>query len=152
MARSEASMTLRGNNVIDVELKYSNAGTAMLRLRLAVDKWKKDGDQWEKANTSFFNVHLWGEQAEHAAEIIEKGQRLEVKGPIEERSWTTDEGEKRYAYQVTAREILIPLEDIESLVRVKREKRDNGAVTASVAAAKSKPTPAQDPFDEELDF
>ena len=150
MARSESQMTLRGNNVIDVEMKYTQTGTAMLRLRLAVDKWKKSGEAWEKTNTSFFNVQLWGEQAEHAAEIIEKGQRLEVKGPIEERSWTTDEGEKRYAYQVTAREILIPLEDIESLVRVKREKRDNGA--APPDATKSKSTPAQDPFDEELDF
>jgi len=149
MARSESQMTLRGNNVIDVEMKYTQTGTAMLRLRLAVDKWKKSGESWEKTNTSFFNVQLWGDLAEHTAGIVEKGMRIEVKGQMEERSWETDTGEKRYAYQLNAREVLIPVEDIESLVRVKREKRDGGSPSAPAAAKKA---PASNPFDEELDF
>ncbi|SVB63563.1 uncharacterized protein METZ01_LOCUS216417, partial [marine metagenome] len=33
MARSIAEATIRGNNVVDVELKYTNNGSAMLRLR-----------------------------------------------------------------------------------------------------------------------
>lgn len=149
MARSESQMTLRGNNVIDVEMKYTQTGTAMLRLRLAVDKWKKSGNDWEKTNTSFFNVQLWGDLAEHTAGIVEKGMRIEVKGQMEERSWETDTGEKRYAYQLNAREVLIPVEDIESLVRVKREKRDGDRPNAPEAAKKA---PASNPFDEELDF
>jgi len=149
MARSESQMTLRGNNVIDVEMKYTQTGTAMLRLRLAVDRWKKSGDAWEKTNTSFFNVQLWGDLAEHTAGIVEKGMRIEVKGQMEERSWETDAGEKRYAYQLNAREVLIPIEDIDSLVRVKREKREGGSPTAPAAAKKA---PASNPFDEELDF
>jgi len=151
MARSESQMTLRGNNVIDVEMKYTQTGTAMLRLRLAVDKWKKSGEAWEKTNTSFFNVQLWGDLAEHTAGIVEKGMRIEVKGQMEERSWETDAGEKRYAYQINAREVLIPIEDIESLVRVKREKRDGDRpnVQAKQAASTSG---SSSPFDEELDF
>tara|TARA_B100000029_G_scaffold516042_1_gene626362 strand:- start:598 stop:1044 length:447 start_codon:yes stop_codon:yes gene_type:complete len=148
MARSESNMTLRGNNVIDVELKYSSNNTAMLRLRLAVDKWKRANEGWEKTNTSFFNVQLWGDLAEHTAGIVEKGMRVEVKGPMEERSWETDEGETRYAYQLTAREVLIPVEDIESLVRVKRNKDGEGSAPAAKPAAESN----QNPFDEELDF
>jgi single-strand DNA-binding protein len=150
MARSEAQVTLRGNNVIDVEMKYTQTGTAMLRLRLAVDKWKKSGEVWEKTNTSFFNVQLWGDLAEHSAGIVEKGMRIEVKGQMEERSWETDTGEKRYAYQLNAREVLIPIEDIESLVRVKREKRDGDGPSAPTK--QTTPTPATSPFDEELDF
>ena len=149
MARSESQMTLRGNNVIDVEMKYTQTGTAMLRLRLAVDRWKKSGAAWEKPNTSFFNVQLWGDLAEHTAGNVEKGMRIEVKGQMEERSWETDAGEKRYAYQLNAREVLIPIEDIDSLVRVKREKREGGSPTAPAAAKKA---PASNPFDEELDF
>jgi single-strand DNA-binding protein len=145
-------MTLRGNNVIDVEMKYTQTGTAMLRLRLAVDKWKKSGEAWEKTNTSFFNVQLWGDLAEHTAGIVEKGMRIEVKGQMEERSWETDAGEKRYAYQLNAREVLIPVEDIESLVRVKREKRDGDSSPAPTKQATSTSTPATSPFDEELDF
>lgn len=152
MARSEAQVTLRGNNVIDVEMKYTQTGTAMLRLRLAVDKWKKSGETWEKTNTSFFNVQLWGDLAEHSAGIVEKGMRIEVKGQMEERSWETDTGEKRYAYQLNAREVLIPIEDIESLVRVKREKRDGDSDGPSAPTKQTAPTPATSPFDEELDF
>ena len=152
MARSESQMTLRGNNVIDVEMKYTQTGTAMLRLRLAVDKWKKSGEAWEKTNTSFFNVQLWGDLAEHTAEIVEKGQRIEVKGQMEERSWETDAGEKRFAYQLNAREVLIPIEDIESLVRVKREKRDGDRPSLPTKESAAKAPPKGNPFDEELDF
>ena len=150
MARSESQMTLRGNNVIDVEMKYTQTGTAMLRLRLAVDKWKKSGEAWEKTNTSFFNVQLWGDLAEHTAGIVQKGMRVEVKGQMEERSWETDTGEKRYAYQLTAREVLIPIEDIESLVRVKRNK-EGGEQQRPVVKTKTADA-QQSPFDEELDF
>ena len=78
MARSLAEATIRGNNVVDVELKYTNNGSAMLRLRLAVERWRRKNEEWEKTNQSFFNVVLWGDLAESTAEIIEKGQRIEV--------------------------------------------------------------------------
>ena len=149
MARSGSEITIKGNNVIDVLLKYSNAGTAMLRLRVATERWRKQNESWEKTNTSFFNVQLWGDLAEHTAGIVEKGMRIEVKGQMEERSWETDTGEKRYAYQLNAREVLIPVEDIESLVRVKREKRDGDRPSPPTKQADTKTT---NPFDEELDF
>lgn len=151
MARSGTEVTVKGNNVIDVELKYSSNGNGMLKLRLATERWRKQGDAWEKTNVSFFNIQVWGDLAEAAAGIIQKGQRIIVTGYLEERNWedkTT--GEKRYATQVVANDISIPVEDIESLVRVKREKRDDAAAPAGTA-----PKPAatsQDPFDEELDF
>lgn len=150
MARSGTEVTVKGNNVIDVELKYSSNGNGMLKLRLATERWRKQGDAWEKTNVSFFNIQVWGDLAEAAAGIIQKGQRIIVTGYLEERNWedkTT--GEKRYATQVVANDISIPVEDIESLVRVKREKRDDATPSAG-AAPKSAPT--TDPFDEELDF
>ena len=151
MARSSAEITVKGNNVIDVELKYSSNGNGMLKLRLATERWRKQGDSWEKTNTSFFNVQVWGDLAESAAGIVQKGQRIIVSGYMEERNWEDkNTGEKRYATQIVANDISIPVEDIESLERVKREKRDD---TSSTAGAASKPAaPASDPFDEELDF
>ena len=149
MARSGTEVTVKGNNVIDVELKYSSNGNGMLKLRLATERWRKQGDSWEKTNTSFFNVQVWGDLAEAAAGIGQKGQRIIVTGYLEERSWEDkNTGEKRYATQVVANDISIPVEDIESLVRVKHEKRDD----AQPAAVAAKPATSQDPFDEELDF
>ena len=150
MARSVAEATIRGNNVVDVELKYTNNGSAMLRLRLAVERWRRRNEEWEKTNQSFFNVVLWGDLAESTAEIIEKGQRIEVKGHLEERQWETDAGEKRYSTQLVGREVSIPHEDIETMTRKKRGKAPEGE--ASAPAAKSSQAPASNPFDEELDF
>ncbi len=149
MARSSAEITVKGNNVIDVELKYTKNGSGMLKLRLAVERWRRKDNEWEKTNTSFVNIQLWGELAEKTAEIVEKGMRCQVTGYLEERSWETDSGEKRYAMQVVANDVLIPVEDIETMERVQRKKREDGdrpTIPMKPAA------PAGDPFDEELDF
>ena len=149
MARSSAEITVKGNNVIDVELGFTKNGNGMLKLRLAVERWRKQGESWEKTNTSFVNIQLWGELAEKTAEIVEKGMRCQVTGYLEERSWETDTGEKRYAMQVVANDVLIPVEDIETMTRVQRKKREDGD---RPAVAMKPTTPATDPFDEELDF
>lgn len=151
MARSSANITVKGNNVIDVELKYANSGTAMLRLRLAVERWKRNGEQWEKTQTSFVNCQLWGDLAEATAGIVEKGMRCQIEGRLEERSWedkTT--GETRYAMQVVADDVFIPVEDIENMTRVQRGDKSQGGQKAP--ATSNTPAPAGDPFDEELDF
>ncbi len=151
MARSSANITVKGNNVIDVECKYANSGTAMLRLRLAVERWKRNGEQWEKTQTSFVNCQLWGDLAEQTAGIVQKGMRCQVEGRLEERSWedkTT--GETRYAMQVVADDVFIPVEDIESMVRVQRGDKSQGGQKAPATSNAS--APAGDPFDEELDF
>jgi single-strand DNA-binding protein len=151
MARSSADITVKGNNVIDVELKYASTGTAMLKLRLAVERWRRKDNQWEKTNTSFVNIQIWGDLAEQAAGIVQKGMRCEVKGYLEERSWDdTNTGEKRYATQVVAQDVLIPVEDIESLVRVQRKK--DGDDNRPTVPMKTPAASAGDPFDEELDF
>ena len=148
MARSGSEVTIKGNNVIDVELKYSNNGNGMLKLRLATERWRKKGEEWEKTNTSFFNVQVWGDLAEHTAGIVKKGQRIIVTGYLEERNWEDkNTGEKRYATQIVANDISIPVDDIESMERVKR-----GEAAKQASAAPSTPKASQDPFDEELDF
>ena len=154
MARSSADITVKGNNVIDVELKYASSGTAMLKLRLAVERWRRKDNQWEKTNTSFVNIQLWGDLAEMTAGIVQKGMRCEVKGYLEERSWDdANTGEKRYATQVVAQDVLIPVEDIESMVRVQRKKQDgDDSGRPSIPTKKAPEAPAADPFDEELDF
>ena len=152
MARSSADITVKGNNVIDVELKFASSGTAMLKLRLAVERWRRQNDQWEKTNTSFVNIQLWGDLAEQTAGIVQKGMRCEVKGYLEERSWETDTGEKRYSTQVVAQDVLILVEDIESMVRVQRNKDGNNSERPAVQMKTPAATPEGDPFDEELDF
>ena len=51
---------------------------------------------------SWYTVIAWDRLAEHLADVAGKGDRLIVTGRLEEREWTTDTGEKRSTYEVTA--------------------------------------------------
>ena len=60
--------------------------------------------QWEE-RTSFFNVVAWGDMAENISDTLGKGNRVIVNGRLEQRSWETDQGEKRSVVEVIADEI-----------------------------------------------
>lgn len=99
------NVTLIGNLVEDPELRFTPSGVAMARMRLAVNRrWRTDDGEW-KEDTSFFTATLWRDQAEHAAESLQKGARVIVVGRLEQRSWETPEGDKRSVVEVQVDEI-----------------------------------------------
>ncbi|MBV9936447.1 MAG: single-stranded DNA-binding protein, partial [Actinobacteria bacterium] len=61
-------------------------------------------NEWEE-KVSFFNVVCWREMAENAAASLAKGTRVLVTGRLEQRSWETEDGEKRSIVEVVADEI-----------------------------------------------
>ena len=98
------NVTLIGNLVDDPELRFTPSGVAMAKIRLAVNRrWQKDGE-WQE-DTSFFTGTVWREQAESAAESLQKGTRVIVTGRLEQRSWETDQGDKRSVVEVQIDEI-----------------------------------------------
>ena len=54
---------------------------------------------------SFFTVVVWRDQAEHAAESLSKGSRIVVKGRLQHRSWTAEDGSARSTIEVVADEL-----------------------------------------------
>ena len=60
--------------------------------------------EWEE-QTSFFNVVCWREMAENVSESLGKGSRVVVTGRLEQRSWETENGEKRSVVEIVADEI-----------------------------------------------
>lgn len=98
------NVTLIGNLVDDPELRFTPSGVAMAKIRLAVNRrWQKDGE-WQE-DTSFFSGTVWREQAESVAESLQKGARVIVSGRLEQRSWETDQGEKRSVVEISIDEI-----------------------------------------------
>ena len=98
------NVTLIGNLVEDPELRFTPSGVALAKIRLAVNRrWQKDG-QWQE-DTSFFGGTVWREQAETVAESLQKGTRVIVTGRLEQRSWETDQGEKRSVVEIQVDEI-----------------------------------------------
>jgi single-strand DNA-binding protein len=100
------NVTLIGNITRDPELRFTPAGAATATFGLAVNRrWQnRQTQEWEEA-TSFFDVVCWREMAENASESLSKGARVIVTGRLEQRSWETQEGDKRSKVEVVADEI-----------------------------------------------
>ena len=100
-----SNVTLIGNLVDDPELRFTPSGVAMAKIRLAVNRrWRDQAGEWQE-NTSFFTGTVWREQAEQVAESLQKGARVIVTGRLEQRSWETEQGEKRSVVEVQIDEI-----------------------------------------------
>lgn len=59
----------------------------------------------EKAKTSFFNVSVWGKQAETLTKFLVKGAQIGVTGKLVQETWKTKEGETRYNVKIVASNI-----------------------------------------------
>ncbi len=101
------SVTFAGNLTSDPELRFTTAGKAVTKLRVAVQsrRPKSDGTGWEDGPATFHNVTVWGTPAEYAAESLTRGDRVVVIGRLEQRSYQTEAGESRTTWDVTADEI-----------------------------------------------
>lgn len=100
------TITIVGNLTRDPELRYTPTGTAQCNVGVAVNRvWTDRQTNERKENVSFFNVVLWREMAENAGECLAKGMRVIVTGRLEQRTWETQEGEKRNVVEIIADEI-----------------------------------------------
>jgi single-strand DNA-binding protein len=100
------SVTIVGNVTRDPEIRYTQGGQANATIGVAVNRrWQnRQTNEWEE-RTSFFNVVCWREMAENVAESIGKGSRVIVTGRLEQRSWETENGDKRSVVEIVADEI-----------------------------------------------
>jgi single-strand DNA-binding protein len=97
--------TIVGNLVDDPELRFTNTGTPVTNLRVAVTQRIQQDGEWRDGDTSFLRVNVWRGQAEHLADSLSKGDRVMVTGRLRQRSWETPEGEKRSVTEIEADEV-----------------------------------------------
>lgn len=97
---------LIGNAGKDAELRYTANGTAQSQFSLAVNFRRKgvSGD-WEEA-TEWFNIVVFGDQAERISQYVTKGKQVYVEGRLQTRTWDDDQGQKHYRTEVIANQVL----------------------------------------------
>jgi single-strand DNA-binding protein len=95
-----------GNLTRDPEIRYTREGQATATLGVAVNRrWQnRDTNEWEES-TSFFDVVCWRDLAENVALSLTKGMRVVVSGRLEQRSWETEEGDRRFKVEIVADEV-----------------------------------------------
>jgi single-strand DNA-binding protein len=100
------TVTLVGNITRDPELRFTPSGQANATFGLAVNRvWTDRQTNERREAVSFFDVVCWREMAENASESLHKGARVMVTGRLEQRSWETQDGERRSKIEVVADEI-----------------------------------------------
>jgi single-strand DNA-binding protein len=107
---------LFGNLGADPELKMTQGGQAVLKLRLATTENYLDRNNARQERTEWHSVVLFGKRAESLGTILHKGERIFVEGRISTSSYEKD-GEKRYRTEVVATNIILggaPREKAES--------------------------------------
>ena len=98
------NITIVGNVTRDPELRYLTSGTALAQLGVAVNRRYQQNGEWQE-DTSFFDVVCWRELADNVSESISKGDRIIVTGRLEQRSWETQDGDKRSKVEIVADEV-----------------------------------------------
>lgn len=94
---------ITGNLTADPELRATQSGLNICRLRVAVNTRRKDGASGEWVDKpNYFDVTVFGAQGENAARYLAKGRGVAVDGRLEWREWTTNEGDKRQSVGIVA--------------------------------------------------
>jgi len=98
-------VTLVGRLTRDPELRHSGGGDAICSMRLAVSSRSRDetGNWGDRSN--YFDVTVFGRQAETASTYLAKGRRIGVDGRLSWREWQAQDGTKRQSVEVIAGDV-----------------------------------------------
>jgi single-strand DNA-binding protein len=141
MATDTNSITISGNITREPEMRYTPSGVSKVTFGVAVNRsWRNQNTQEWEEQTSFFNVVAWRQLAENAGSTLTKGTRVVVSGRLEQRSWETEQGEKRSIVEVVADDIAPSLRFATAEIhKVERSGPDGGG------GGGRRPAPAQTP-------
>src|ERR1700704_4836202 len=107
MAAGDVTITVIGNLVDDPELRFTPSGAAVARFRVASTPrvMDKATNEWKDGDSLFLTCNVWRQAAENVAESLTKGTRVILSGRLRQRSYETQEGEKRTVYEIEVDEV-----------------------------------------------
>lgn len=96
---------LIGNLGAAPELRYTASGKAVASFSLATNKSFTDAAGVRQDKTQWHKIICWEKTAQNVAKFLTKGSKALVKGEIEYREWTDDNGGRRFATEIQAHEV-----------------------------------------------
>ncbi len=109
MARDLNKVMVIGRLGADPELRYTAQGTAVAQMRLAVNRRTRAGAEGEQAReeTDWFTLVAWERLAETCSQFLKRGSRVYFEGRLQTRSWEGQDGQKRYATEIIASDMIM---------------------------------------------
>lgn len=103
----ETQITLVGNLVDDPEMRFTASGAAVANFRVASTPrtFDRASGEWKDGESMFLTCTVWRQYAENVAESLQRGMRVIVQGRLKQRSFDTQQGEKRTVFEVDVDEV-----------------------------------------------
>ncbi len=103
----ETVITVVGNLVDDPELRFTPAGAAVAKFRVASTPrtFDRQANEWKDGESLFLTCSVWRQAAENVAESLQRGMRVIVQGRLKQRSYEDREGVKRTVYELDVDEV-----------------------------------------------
>ncbi|MFM9672741.1 single-stranded DNA-binding protein [Streptomyces galilaeus] len=103
----ETVITVVGNLVDDPELRFTPAGVAVAKFRVASTPrvYDKPTSEWKDGDALFLTCSVWRQAAENVAESLARGMRVIVQGRLKQRSYEDGQGVKRTVYELDVDEV-----------------------------------------------
>jgi single-strand DNA-binding protein len=103
----ETIITVVGNLTADPELRFTPSGAAVANFTIASTPrtFDRQSNEWKDGETLFMRCSIWREAAENVAESLTKGMRVVAQGRMVQRSYETQQGEKRTVVEMQVDEI-----------------------------------------------
>jgi single-strand DNA-binding protein len=103
----ETIITVVGNLTADPELRYTQNGLAVANFMIASTPrtFDRQANEWKDGEALFLRASVWREFAEHVSQSLSKGSRVIAQGRLKQRSFETQQGEKRTVIELEVDEI-----------------------------------------------
>lgn len=95
-------ITIVGSLTDDPELRFTSSGDAVASFSVASNARVRDREtgEWKDGDATFLRCSVWRQYAENVAESLTKGTRVIVTGRLKQRSYETQQGERRTVFEV----------------------------------------------------
>lgn len=94
-------VVLAGNLARDIEIKYTQSGSAIGSTAIATSRKFKASTGEQKEEVLFIDLTFFGRTAEIANQYLKKGSKVLVDGRLKLDQWTAQDGSKRSKHSVT---------------------------------------------------
>ncbi|MFA5565050.1 MAG: single-stranded DNA-binding protein [Acidimicrobiia bacterium] len=134
------TVTVVGNVTRDPELRFTPGGMAVATFGLAWNRRKQDGED----EVSFFDITCFRQLAENVAESINRGSRVIVYGSLSQRSWETEDKQRRSKVEIIADDVAPSLRWATANI-AKNERSDGGGMRSGGGSGSGYSVPNEPP-------
>lgn len=105
MSQGVNRVILLGNVGKDPEVRYTQAGAAVVTFSLATTESHKNTEGHREDRTEWHRIVAFGRTAELCGQYLSKGRMVFLEGKIQSRSYDDKDGNKRYVTEIVANSV-----------------------------------------------